>query len=194
MRLGNMRIMLAAMAMSSALIGCKKHEPVLRPIVSANATPTERYQVRIIKPKEMTPVLAKARYLINNSLCVPVDYTAAIGGIRPHFVEEVVVPLRMNDAGDFVGTVYSDTLASQDYYGLGECEWALSLVIVQSVTDTRIAVNLPLKPSLDREAVERFICPTRRLYAGPVQGCLSETASVDADDSPLSVSGQLFKE
>lgn len=114
-----------AVAMLWILSACTEHKPVLAPHARINPDPSERYEISLTlleDPGDITHVTGAMNYTIANRDCLPTDYTMALGGMKPKFREEKIIPI--SSLGEtYTATVYEDFFLSEDYYGLGVCNW-----------------------------------------------------------------------
>lgn len=186
----------AMLLLLMVMAGCAKHDPVPRPNVRENTSAKDRYLVKFENSDGMIPHSATARYRIKNLSCVPIDYTKAIGGLRPVFQHSIEIPLRKDETGGAVGTVYADAIVPEDYYGLEKCNWELARVAIRAKTlgGLEVSASSGLPPEGVARQSEKQICPERASHHLPVHGCLSEGANVRHDDYPFHVEVQLIKE
>lgn len=122
--------LLVAAAASAVIQGCGRTEPVSPPRVADNAHPARRYEVLatiLDDPGEIRRIEARVNYTVANTDCIPIDYTRSLGGSRPIFLEERLLPV-MREGRQLKVAVAEDALLPEDYYGLGVCRWKLGTV------------------------------------------------------------------
>lgn len=162
-----------------AVSACTKHEPIPRPVTHVNPAPTERFEitVRISDDAEIPEQLfGRSTYGVENpKRCLPLDYTRALGGVRPELYHEQAQTYEKVGARVFRTYVYEDAIINEDYYGMGVCDWG-----VQVVTAKMMLGHGSPGMSIGREDVIKsrhvvVYCPDRQgLRLGVGRGCKSE--------------------
>lgn len=171
--------------LQASMTGCN-YEPVPEPAVEKSQVPKELHKLTVGFPKEVGPVQikrARANYSIENRTCVPLDHTMALGGKRPHSVQQVTIDLLESADAEYSGYLYSDAFAPADYYGLGVCRWTLESVDVLFGLghDTSLAVSGARV--LAGEGTQELVCPRNGHPSRAIWGCLEPTAVSPGEES-----------
>lgn len=106
------------------------------PDVKLNPSPKERYEISIeIKnlPDAILGVSGRAQFNIKNRECMPL--ADRIAGIKPDDRFNPTLAFIHHDKGLYIGHLYADLALSENYYGLGTCEWEMTSV--QSLIRTK---------------------------------------------------------
>jgi hypothetical protein len=124
------RLRLLAFCLLTAMstTACDAAQPVPQPEPKRNPAPTEIYEITVtIKdaPGPFDSFEGFTQFDVLNDECVPLDYTAALGGVRNNPTARVPVKYERVGDGVYRATVVADALVDEDYYGLGECHWTL---------------------------------------------------------------------
>jgi hypothetical protein len=124
------RLRLLAFCLLTAMstTACDAAQPVPQPEPKRNPAPTEVYEITVtIKdaPGPFDSIDGFTQFDVLNDECVPLDYTAALGGVRNNPSERVPVKYERIGDGVYRATVVADALVDEDYYGLGMCHWTL---------------------------------------------------------------------
>jgi hypothetical protein len=139
----NLTVQLLALVM--ALGGCSKHEPesppevmqtpgpVLPPDAKRNPSSVDSipitFTVETSEQVNVAGMTARASYVISNAgECVPVDYSKALGGRRNRTIKLIDLPITTVETGSFRVNAPTRPFLDEDYYALGTCRWALSIV------------------------------------------------------------------
>ncbi|WP_426702122.1 hypothetical protein ACPPVV_03660 [Rhodanobacter sp. Col0626] len=102
-----------------------------KPDIKKNPHPRMRYEITIKiegAPGAFDSVTGFVQYRVANERCVPLQPVS--GATVP---PEDNIPLALTRVSDdeYRGTVYSDLLQDEDYYGLGVCHWSMVAVVTE---------------------------------------------------------------
>lgn len=165
--------------LQASMTGCKNYEPVPEPAVERTQAPRERYKLTISLPEELgsTPIKrARANYSIENSTCVPMDYTMALGGTRPHFTERIAIDFHRTGDAEYTGYLYGDAFVSADHFGLGICNWKLEVVDLLLGLRHDVSLGIGGQWVLEGEGTQSKACPKNGHPDLAIWGCLAPTA------------------
>lgn len=170
----------------ASMMGCSNHEPVPAPVAERTQAPKQLYKLTMSLPEELGSTQikrARANYSIENRTCVPMDYTMALGGHRPHFTERIAIDFRRTGDAEYTGYLYGDAFVSADYYALGICTWKLEGVDV--LLDIKHDVSLIVGGQwiLAGEGTQSSVCPRNGHPSLAIWGCLAPTAIAPSDHS-----------
>jgi len=140
------RLSILVMAIAVGSAGCSPYQPVMPPKVLRNHHPVDLYRVLLTIP-ELPGVMrftATATYGISNKTkCVPIDRRRPLGGSRPSFRETITIPVVARSEHEFEVLFYNVAMLSEDYYGLGACEWRGSPMKVISASTVTTPPRAP---------------------------------------------------
>ena len=110
--------MLALAFLTSAYASAMK-----TPDIKHNPTPKKRYAITLTvdsAPGPFDSITGFVEYKVANDECVPLEPVSG-ATIAPE--EKVPVVFRHEKDGVYIGTIYTDLMQDEDYYGLGVCHW-----------------------------------------------------------------------
>lgn len=121
--------------LSFALITSACGSSMKKPDIKQNPNPRMRYEITVKvegAPGAFDSVTGFVQYRVTNERCVPLQ---PISGATVPPEEDIPLALtRVND-NEYKGTVYSDLLQDEDYYGLGVCRWSMVAVVTELKKD-----------------------------------------------------------
>lgn len=161
------------------LSGCTGHKPVPLPNISLNRNPMDRYEITIqIENKVTSPqgIGGKVSYMVDNAeKCLPVDYTRAIGGVRPVLYREQSLTYERVSNHVFKTYIYEDAILNEDYYGLGVCDWGAQSVSAHIVIGSSTQIAGVTNKNIKSETPHIAFCPNNsQKMLVPDQSCISE--------------------
>jgi hypothetical protein len=113
------------------------------PDIKQNPHPKQRYEitVTVAGAGPVESVEGAMQYRVENEECVPVS--DPVNGVRiPPKAHPPIEFKRVSD-GVFRGTLYTDLMQDEDYYGLGVCKWAMTGAVPVVTID-----GVPLSPAM----------------------------------------------
>lgn len=181
----NIRIGLLS-ALLSLLCACGS-KPVERPKITYLDSPREKRSLTIDLPKYVDVSgfkKAVIKYVIENERqCVPIDKTIAVGGVWPGFQETRNIEMS-NSNGVLAGNYYLEAIRSEDYYGLGICNWRPELLDITTAGHPRVRIVLG-KNEISRKSQIRLACKEESLLPGWDFFCFLPA-------QPISVGSEIF--
>lgn len=138
-------IPLAALAISLVLSACEDRIPVPPPVVQANPSIKERYEIVVdVGSLPVKVVSGRAFFNIVSEHCIKTDYSHALGGSLPAFTQVVDMRFQASTKNQFVATLIRDPFKEADYFAKGICHWDLTeaeITLAEGVPEQHM--NLP---------------------------------------------------
>jgi hypothetical protein len=114
--------------------------------VKAKAAPKKKYVITFAfndLPGHIENVSLTADYAVANLECVPPQPVSG-ARLRPEY--SLALDLQKVDAHRYAAVLYSDALQNEDYFGLGECLWALNWASLRfDSPNTRFVGGMPVE-------------------------------------------------
>lgn len=130
----------ATMAVMVLLPACQGRASGTLPAIHPQTNPAVQSGIAVVfrfadLPGSVRDPGAAVHYTVTNRDCVPMDRTAALGGVRLLPKYRLATLVHRNADGSLVLWAWQDALHDEDYYGLGPCRWALESVTFTFVSD-----------------------------------------------------------
>ncbi|WP_049623669.1 hypothetical protein [Frateuria defendens] len=141
------------LALTSSVYGA----PVKSPDIKQNPHPKLRYEITLVikdAPGPFDSIAGSVDYKVENDRCVPLT---PISGAT--VAPEKSVPLVFTRISDnlYKGTLYTDLMQDEDYYGMGVCHWAMVGAGVDlKVKNVDFSPSIFLKDIFARQSVTRY--------------------------------------
>lgn len=128
---GNRKSMFYAIAASLSLIaGCQAAESEKQMVeFKKNPAPKKAYQIKAKianAPGLFAVVKGFMQYDVANQECTPPPKTQPGGVNAPVPTDDIPFEVTKVSDTEYVGTIYTDGMVDEDYYGYGVCRWKLT--------------------------------------------------------------------
>lgn len=133
--------------------------------IKRNPNPKMRYEITLAvhdAPGPFESVSGYMQHQVLDKACVPEIPFEGAKVMPDHPVDFAFT--RINDQ-EYVGTVYLDLLQDDDYYGLGECHWTMTLAgVVLKTQSASFVSSIPLSSIVARTPNSAYL-PKKAYFA-----------------------------